>query len=65
MKERRVGAVASPPYREGPWGGWMLLCFFLRAEEMKKEKILGKRPFYKKRGSTNATPILFIIVLLY
>jgi len=43
----------------------MLLCFFLRAEEMKKEKILGKRPFYKKRGSTNATPILFIIVLLY
>ena len=27
------GAVASSPYRGRPWRGWMLLCFFLRAEE--------------------------------
>ena len=30
------GAVASSPYRGRPWRGWMLLCFFLRAEESKK-----------------------------
>jgi len=29
------GAVASSPYRGRPWRGWMLLCFFLRAEESK------------------------------
>jgi len=28
--------VASSPYRGRPWWGWMLLCFFLRAEESKK-----------------------------
>jgi len=27
------GAVASPPYREGPWGGWMSLSYFLCARE--------------------------------
>ena len=30
------GAVASSPYRGRPWRGWMLLCFFLRAEESKE-----------------------------
>jgi hypothetical protein len=29
-------SIASSPYRGRPWRGWMLLCFFLRAEESKK-----------------------------
>ena len=33
------GAVASSPYRGRPWRGWMLLCFFLRAEEMKENDV--------------------------
>ena len=42
VKERREGAVASSPYRGRPWRGWMLLCFFLRAEERKKISSLDK-----------------------
>jgi len=37
------GAVASSPYRGRPWRGWMLLCFFLRAEESKKFSLLMKK----------------------
>ena len=25
--------VASPPYREGPWGGWMFFSFFSCAKK--------------------------------
>jgi len=41
------GAVASSPYRGRPWRGWMLLCFFLRAEESKNmaRLCLAKRGF--------------------
>ena len=34
-------SIASSPYRGRPWRGWMLLCFFLRAEESKKNKTLS------------------------
>ena len=37
------GAVASSPYRGRPWRGWMLLCYFLRAEESKKLPLLMKK----------------------
>ena len=45
--------VASPPYREGPWGGWMFfsffscakkrtsICFFLCARESKRYVLQG------------------------
>ena len=38
------GAVASSPYRGRPWRGWMLLCFFLRAEESKRIGVWGYPP---------------------
>ena len=43
-------SIASSPYRGRPWRGWMLLCFFLRAEESKKN-LSGDRKKMNKEAT--------------